>query len=267
MKKLFICIFAQLVWATVLPAQDIIIADSAAANALPAENTGGKAAADSAYAAENYPLAAQLYAELLKEGEHPAIYYNLGNSYYKQGNIAKAILNYERALLLQPSDADIRFNLELARTKTVDKIVPQSEMFFVRWYHALVNSASVDGWAYTGVSAFILMLLLVTLYLLSGKIIFKKVGFFGALCMFVVTLLANIFAWQQHEKFSDRRAAIVMTTSVAVKSTPNASGTDLFILHEGTRVEVVDASMKEWKEIRIADGKVGWMPAKAIEMI
>lgn len=226
-----------------------------------------KAQADSAYAAERYDEAAAVYSALLKQGEHPDIYYNLGNCYYKTGRMALAILNYERAHLLSPSDADIRFNLDLARTKTVDKIVPESEMFFVDWYRSLVNMAGADTWAGIGVAAFILMGLLVMLYLFSGKIGYKKTGFFGAVVMLVVVIFSNIFAWQQNEKLTNRDAAIVMTTSVMVKSTPNDSGTDLFVLHEGTRVELIDQSMKDWKEIRLADGKIGWLKTKDIEVI
>lgn len=92
-----------------------------------------KAAADSAYAAGKYDEAISLYSAMLKEGESADIYYNLGNCYYKTDRIAHAVLNYERAFLLDPADADVRFNLELARAKTVDKIIPESEMFFITW--------------------------------------------------------------------------------------------------------------------------------------
>lgn len=226
-----------------------------------------KAEADSAYAAEQYDKAIELYTALLKNGEHPAVYYNLGNCYYRTGKMADAILNYERALLLQPGNSDIRFNLELARSKTVDKIVPESEMFFITWMKSLVNLSSADGWARTGIVAFILMGLLTMLYLFAGKIWHKKVGFFGALAMLVVVVLVNVFAAYQSRKIKDRTGAVIMTTSVEAKSTPNESGTVLFVLHEGTRVEIIDQSMKDWKEIRLSDGKVGWLPANAMEVI
>lgn len=226
-----------------------------------------KAEADSAYAAEKYGEAIPLYEALLKKGEHADVYYNLGNCYYKTDRIALAVLNYERAALLEPGNSDIRFNLELARSKTVDKITPESEMFFITWYRNLVDMTGMDGWARIGVTAFVLACLLVLLYFLGSKVAWKKVGFFGALVMVLVAVLANVFAWTQHKELNVRTGAVVMSGSVVVKSTPNESGTDLFVLHEGTRVEIIDNTMKEWKEIRLADGKVGWMPSKDMEVI
>lgn len=226
-----------------------------------------KAEADSAYAAEKYEQAIPIYEALLEKGEHADVYYNLGNCYYKTDRIAPAVLNYERAALLAPGNSDIRFNLELARSKTVDKITPQSEMFFITWYKNLVDMTGMDGWARIAVVAFVLACLLVLLYFLGNKVAWKKAGFFGALAMLAVAVLANVFAWTQHKELNERTGAVVMAGSVVVKSTPNESGTDLFVLHEGTRVEIIDDTMKDWKEIRLADGKVGWMPAKDMEVI
>ena len=124
-----------------------------------------KERADSAYAQEHYQQAIADYEALLKSGVSADIYYNLGNAYYRTDNITKAILNYERALLLSPGDDDIRFNLQMARSKTIDKITPQSEMFFVTWYHSLVNLMSVDAWARTALFTLAIAIVLVLLYL------------------------------------------------------------------------------------------------------
>lgn len=226
-----------------------------------------KVEADSAYGKEMYDKAIQIYSALLKQGESAAIYYNLGNCYYKKDSIAKAVLNYERAALIEPGDGNIRFNLELARSKTIDKIIPESEMFFITWYRALVNVTGVDGWAYIAVGAFLLMLLSFAFFLFTEKILLKKIGFFSALGLLFVVIFSNIFAYQQRLRLSDRKGAIIMESSVVVKSTPNESGTDLFVLHEGTRVEIIDNTMKDWKEIRLADGKVGWMRKEQMEII
>lgn len=226
-----------------------------------------KPMADSAYAAGRYKEAIALYEKLLKSGEDPHVYYNLGNSYYKSDSMAHAILNYERAALLDPSDANVRFNLELARSKTIDKIIPESEMFFVGWFRSLVQLMSMDAWAVLAVVAFSLMCILALLYFFSSRVTVKKVGFFGALLMLVLVVCSHIFAWRQQVALTQRTGAIVMSGSVVVKSTPNESGTDLFVLHGGTRVEIIDDSMKEWKEVRLADGKVGWMPVSAMEKI
>lgn len=226
-----------------------------------------KANADSAYARQQYQQAIKDYEELLHDGVSAELYYNLGNAYYRTDNITRAVLNYERALLLSPGDGDIRFNLQMARSKTIDKITPESEMFFVTWYHALVNIMSVDGWARTALVSFALAIVLALAYLFSASIWVRKVGFFGGLAFIAVFILANLFAYQQRQELVNRTGAIIISSAVPVKSTPSKSGTDLFILHEGTKVEITDGTMRGWKEIRVADGKEGWIETSKIEII
>ena len=226
-----------------------------------------KAEADSAYVRGEYQQAIKDYEALLKKGASADIYYNLGNAYYRTENITRAVLNYERALLLSPSDRDIRFNLQMARQKTIDKIVPEQEMFFVTWYRSLVNMASVDGWARTALISLALAIVLALIYLFSERIWLRKVGFFGAFLLIAVFVCCNLFAHQQKQQLVHRKGAIVTAPAVAVKSTPAKNGTDLFILHEGTKVTITDSSMKDWKEIRLADGKEGWLETRQIEFI
>lgn len=226
-----------------------------------------KAEGDSAYMKNDYASAIQIYEALLNRGEAADIYYNLGNSYYKADDIAKAILNYERALLLQPGNGDIRANLEIARSKTIDKVEPVPEIFFVSWTKSLINSMSVDSWAVCGVVCFILLIVSLYFFIFSKQTVIKKAGFISGIVFLVVTILANVFASQQKDELMNRNSAIVMNPSVTVRSTPSESGTSLFILHEGHKVDVKDGSMKDWKEIRLEDGKVGWVPASTIEII
>ena len=226
-----------------------------------------KVEADSAYVRGEYQQAINAYETLLKQGASAEIYYNLGNAYYRTENITKAVLNYERALLFSPGDRDIRFNLQLAQSKTIDKIIPESEMFFVTWYHALVNLMSVDGWARTALVLLALVIILSLAYLFSERIWLRKLGFFAGLFLLVLFVLSNIFAWQQKQNLVHRKGAIVMLPSVTVKSTPAKNGTDLFILHEGTKVTITDATMKGWREIRLADGKEGWIESNQLETI
>lgn len=226
-----------------------------------------KAEADSLYAAEHYQQAAHVYEDLLKKGVSADLYYNLGNSYYRMDNITQAVLNYERAALLSPGDRDIRLNLQLARSKTIDKVVPESEMFFVTWYRALVNLTSVDGWAYTALLSLVAAIILALVYLFTNGITVRKIGFFGALLSVLLFALSNLFAWQQKRALTLRSGAIIIQSAVPVKSTPTKNGTDLFILHEGTKVIITDGSMKGWKAIRVADGKEGWLETNQIEVI
>ena len=230
---------------TLTPAQDSVSIGSHTefAAAKISDDNVTKAEGDSAYMRNDYASAIQIYESLLKKGEAAEIYYNLGNSYYKADDIAKAILNYERALLLQPGNADIRANLEIARSKTIDKVVSVPDIFFVAWVKSLINCLSVDAWAKLGIVFFILLLISFSLFFLSKQIVWKKSG------------------------FMNRNKAIILSPSVTVRSTPSESGTSLFILHEGHKIEVKDNSMREWKEIRLEDGKVGWVPTSAIEVI
>jgi tetratricopeptide (TPR) repeat protein len=226
-----------------------------------------KADADSAYARGEYQKAIADYEKLLKKGASAGLYYNLGNAYYRTEDITHAVLNYERALLLAPGDADIRFNLQMARAKTIDKITPESEMFFVTWYRSLVNMTSVDGWARVALLSLALAIVLALIYLFAGRVWLRKVGFFGAMALLLLFVAANVLAWQQKQELTARRGAIVTAGAATVKSTPADSGTDLFILHEGTKVTIVDSAMKDWRRIRVADGKEGWVESSMIEVI
>ena len=223
--------------------------------------------ADTEYQKGNYQQAIRDYEEILKNGESAEIYFNLGNAYYRTDNITKAVLNYERARLLSPGDDDINFNLQFARSKTIDKITPESEMFFVTWYKSLVNFTSVDNWAKTGILCIVMALLLVLLYLFGPRLMLRKIGFFGGLAFFVIFLLSNLFAFQQKQALDNRTGAIIISPSVNIKKTPAKNSADQFVLHEGTRVDIIDKGMTDWRCIRVGDGREGWIETKAIEEI
>jgi tetratricopeptide (TPR) repeat protein len=226
-----------------------------------------KAMADSAYTQGNYQQAISDYEDLLKQGVSADIYYNLGNAYYRMDDMTRAVLNYERALLLAPGDRDIRFNLQMARSKTIDKIIPETELFFVTWYRSLVNQMSVDQWARVALISLALAIVLALVYLFANRIWLRKLGFFGAILLIIVFVLGNVFAQYQKSGLLDRRGAIIMGSAVTVKSTPAQNGTDLFILHEGTKVTITDGQLKDWKQVRVADGKEGWVETSQIEII
>ena len=227
-----------------------------------------KAMADSAYAEGDYAAAVHIYEELIDlYGESAVIYYNLGGAYYKMDDIAHAILYYERALLLDPSDADVEFNLELARARAVDKNAFLEEFFFVRWYRRFAAIMSADAWSKVAILCFIILISCLVLFIFGKKSKTKKIFFTFALLSLLCTILANVIASGQTDKLVHRESAIIMEPSVTVRSTPSANGTELFILHEGKKVKIKDDSMKAWKEIEIEDGNIGWLPAEAIERI
>ena len=223
--------------------------------------------AEAAYTQEDYGKAIELYEGLLNNyGESADVYYNLGNAYYKSNKVASAILNYERALLLNPGDRDIRFNLQLAQQRAVDKIEPIGEFFLTRWMNQLQNLFAVDSWAKIGVICFILFIGCLILFFFSKWIHFKKLGFSLGLFFIVLVIIANLFASNQKGELMNRNHAIVFVPTVTIKSSPDASGTDLFILHEGTKV-FIKSKLGDWSEIEMEDGNVGWIPSKDIEVI
>lgn len=223
--------------------------------------------ADAEYKRGNYQQAIKDYEELLKQGVNADLYYNLGNAYYRTDNVTQAILAYERALMLSPGDDDIRFNLQFATSKTIDKITPESEMFFVTWYHSLVNFTSVDNWAVMAIASIVLVLLLVLMFLFGPNVLLRKIGFYGGCLFFALFVLCNFFAYQQKYNLQNRTAAIVIAPSVTVKKTPANGSSDVFVIHEGTKVDITDKGLKDWRGIRLADGREGWLQTRQIEEI
>lgn len=226
-----------------------------------------KVQADELYSQEEYEQAIDLYEQLLTQGASAEVYYNLGNAYFRVDSIARAILNWERALLLLPGDADIRYNLQLARAKTVDKIAPEREMFFVTWYHQLVSLLSVDAWAFTALISLCVALVLLLVYFFSVEERLRRWSFFASLALMAVFLLANLFALQQRKSLASRQAAVVMSESVSVKNIPSDNGTDEFTIHAGTKVNITDDTMADWTHIVLPDGREGWVIPTVIEKI
>lgn len=220
-----------------------------------------------AYEKGEYQKAADLYESLTKDGYNSAdLYYNLGNAYYKVGENAQAILNYERALLYAPNDADLKTNLEIAKLKTVDKIDPVEKIFIYNWIDSVRNMNTSNQWAAIAVGAFILFLGCFALYFIGGKVWMKKIAFFSAILLFILILFANSAASAQKERLVNRDYAIVFAKSITAKSTPADSGTDLFVLHDGTKVKV-KSKVGEWYEVELADGNIGWIPSSKLEII
>lgn len=219
------------------------------------------------YQEGNYREALDTYNEILSgEVESATIYYNIGNCYYKLGEVAKAILNYERALLLNPGDKDARYNLTLAQKSTVDNIKVLPELFLVRWYNAFVTSFAADQWAYISVFLFISFLVMAVLFFHATSVSMKKTGFTVGIIALVFSVAAVFLARKQYARVTDRNEGIVMTPSVVVRGAPDNSGTELFVIHEGLKVCVV-GSLGDWYNVRMADGNEGWILKSDLEKI
>jgi tetratricopeptide (TPR) repeat protein len=223
--------------------------------------------ANNQYDSGNFEAAAALYEQISDSGFVATdLYFNLGNTYFKMNSIAKAILNYERALLLSPQNDDAKFNLEMVRTFTVDRIEPLPEFILTTWYRNFRNFFSPTGWAYFSVSFFAIALIMFTLFWFSHGRIIKRFSFSMAIVFLLFSATTIIFAAQENVKYSSRSEAIVMNPVVAVKSSPGETGKDIFILHSGTKVKITK-SIGDWDEIKIADGNKGWIRKADIERI
>jgi tetratricopeptide (TPR) repeat protein len=223
--------------------------------------------ANNLYSEGKYREAVEMYEEILKSGmEAPDLYFNLGNAYYRYGYLPSAILNYERALLLAPQERDIRYNLELAYNQTSDKLEKVDDFFLTRWFDSLRSSTDSDKWAIISIILFTLTLAGFFFYFFSQTTIIRKVSFFFAILFVTGSIITFSFSYAQKERLINRNSAIIFSPSVTVRSSPDRSGTELFVLHEGTRVEILQ-TVGEWYEVELDDGNKGWMPVTSVEVI
>ena len=215
----------------------------------------------------DYAAAVTAYQAIENRGYSSSrLYYNMGNAYYKQGQIGRAILYYNRALVVSPSMDDARHNLEIAEAQTKDNIAVVPEFFLNRYMRTLRSAISCSAWSVMSVAFFGVMLLFLLIFLLGSRIKVRKVGFYGAVVSLLLFVVVTIFGISARNSIIDRPAAIVMSSAISVKSSPDRAATDLFVLHEGTKVEV-SSEVDGWSEITIADGKKGWTESAHLERI
>ena len=232
-----------------------------------ATNAATKTSADQEYKRGNYPQAIADYKSLLKKTPSAEVYYNLGNAYFRSDSIPQAILAYERAALINPGNSYIRFNLQFARGKTIDKVAEPDEMFFISWFRSAANLATVDGWATMVFFSAALLGCCILLYFFSSRILVRKVGFGCAIAFAILFVLTNIFALYQKNALTNKEGAIIMAPAANLKKTPIRSGADEAVLHEGTRVDIADRSIKGWLGVKLADGREGWIEENTVEEI
>lgn len=214
-----------------------------------------------------YHDAINAYQEVLDKGyESPGLYYNMGNAYYKLNDLPSAILYYEKAKKLDPDNKDILFNLRIVNSKIPDKIEAVPELFYKRWLNNIYNRYTPDMWAKIAIGLFILTLVFFTFFILSRKKRMKKIGFWIGLIFLLITILSFGMASQKYYYSKAENEAVIFTPTLTVKSAPNANSVDLFVIHEGTKVEVTD-EVGEWYEIKIANGSVGWLPKSSVRTI
>ena len=219
------------------------------------------------YTAGSYKEALQVWTDIYSTGYRSAnLNYNIGNAYFKLNNIPSAILFYERAYLLKPADENINYNLQIARTLIVDRFQEIPELFFVEWFNFISLFLPANSWARISIFSFFLFLLFLSLYIYSSRYRQKVAGFWLAVSFVILSVAALAFTIRNKSLVFDSHKAIISSSLVSGKSSPDKSGNDLFVLHEGTKVTVED-EVGEWFEIRLSDGNKGWVPLNSITII
>jgi tetratricopeptide (TPR) repeat protein len=219
------------------------------------------------YTASNYEEALKEWMDIYNTGYRSAeLDYNIGNAYFKLNNVPGAILFFERARLLKPADNNINYNLQIARTLVVDKFEEIPELFFVRWFDFLSLLLPTNTWAVISFVSFILSLILLSVYIYSSGYRLKVLGFWAALLFLIISASSLAFTIRNKSLVFDSNKAVIFTPSLNGKSSPDNSGTDLFILHEGSKVTIED-HVGDWYEIKLSDGNKGWVPSNSLTII
>jgi tetratricopeptide (TPR) repeat protein len=223
--------------------------------------------ANSAYNKADYPKAILFYQKFISGGiESSQAYYNLGNCYYRTNEIGKAILYYEKAEKLNPADPDIQFNLQLANQKITDKVTSDSPVFLFSDWKKFENRFTEKQWALICIAVLCLSLLLFAFYLFFSNLLLRQLCFWSGFAVFFISLFAFFLANKQYQSLTSHDTAIVLSASVTVKGAPDDKSTQLFVLHEGTKVSIVK-NEGVWTEIKLSNGNVGWLISSDISVI
>lgn len=216
------------------------------------------------YSSGSYKEARDIWMSLYNSGQRSAaLSFNIGNACFKMNDIPGSILFFERALLLKPADEDINYNIQIARTLVVDKFAEIPEIFFITWFNFVSLSLSSNTWALFSICTFILSLLFISLYFYTARYSLKVIGFWLAVLLMVTSMFTMAFSLRNRSLVYHNENAIIFSPAVNGKSSPDQSGKDLFVLHEGTKVSVED-EVGGWYEIRLSDGNKGWIPSNSL---
>ena len=214
-----------------------------------------------------YEKASENYFKIIENGEHSAaVYYNLGNCYYKLNQIAPSIYYYEKALLLKPNDREIKNNLSYAKNMTLDAFEPLPETSLSKLYKNITRLLSFDQWSYAAVLFVFLFILAYLLFYYLRYSTQKRIAFIASITSFFIAVFCFVLALIQFRDFKAEIPAIVFSEELIVKSEPNNRSSQAFLLHEGTKVYVLD-ELDDWKKIELKDGKTGWVPSNEIKLL
>ena len=236
-----------------------------AATAITAQESAPSA--DDLYRMDDYQGAIAAYEDILAEGKSSAdLYYNLGNAYYRDGQLGKAILNYERALRLKPGMSDAKENLALANAHTVDRITTLPQLFIVRWWNALTTAITPHGWRIVWLVLLAIAGIGVAMLRTGRSSAIRRGGLATTVVSLLFLLLATALLISSTRAYNAHPYAIITDQAVTLKASPDNKSIDKMILHEGTKVKVLD-NLTGWYKIAIADGTNGWCPQNTMERI
>jgi tetratricopeptide (TPR) repeat protein len=220
-----------------------------------------------AYNSKQYEESIKLYSKILNSGyESYALYYNLGNAYFRNNENTQAILYYEKALKLAPTNDDIKHNIEVANSKLIDKVEKVPELFYKRWWKDLIYLMDIDTLAMLNILLLTTGLLLIAIYIAALSTLIRKISFWSGLLLLFFFSIGAIAASERNHYLTEQHEAIVFVQTVNIKSSPDENSKDIFVLHEGTKVTLLD-TVAEWQEIRISNGSIGWIKSAELRKI
>ncbi len=217
--------------------------------------------ANTLYNESAYDSAAVVYESIINKGYSSAtLFYNLGNTYYKIGNYPLAIYYYEKSLKLDPKNEDTKHNIEIAQAFISDKIESVPEFFIKTWWKNISNTFSINTWSIITLIVFGLLLISLYFYFTARTRGLKKSMFFIGLILIITSICSFSITIKKSNYIKGQNEGIIITPTITVKSSPSSSSVDLFVLHEGSKVKILDHA-DNWDKIKIANGSIGWIPS------
>ena len=224
-------------------------------------------AANRVYQSNDYEAAIVAYEQLLTEGFHSAeLYYNLGNSYWKAEKTGYAVLNYERALRLDPKDPDLVHNLEIVRSALKDEIEALPPFFLAQWWDVLVKLLPGGSWTIISILSFWVFAGGIFFWLFGKDRAQKKKGLLIAMIFLFLSFLTFFLSYSQRSNLTDGKEAVILVKEVVLRSAPDSESQKELDLHEGTKVIILD-QIGEWFKIQLVNGDQGWLEQKVVEKI
>ncbi len=225
------------------------------------------AEANNFYKAGEYEQAINTYNSILNQGYISApLYYNLGNAYFRADNLAAAILNYERALKIDPLDKDVQQNLDYANSKTLDNFNKVPELFITKWFNAILGWFTVSQWGVATIVLMVLVCVCAIMFFLANSYRIRQISFYVGIVMLVLSVCSYINGSVLNNRMENLQYAIVMQPTAMVKSSPDENSADKFLVHEGCKVEIED-NVNNWCKVKLSDGNTGWIEDSSVENI